>query len=382
MAGYYVPLPAARIDPQNALLNLGGVNAGLNAVRDQSNENRNALMRQTQLDMQKEQQQYQRGRDQKQDARQEVQWFGEQSAAVDRMQGPQRAQAWQTILARHGTDGLSPEELDPVTGPKLLMAAAGKWRDPRDDRMKDLELQGAEARIGLTRAQTVAAQRALDPNADYKNRLAQLQAAGLDPNSADGRHFALTGKLPAASFEQAANKQRRSEMAPTIASGLQNLNAMADKYDDTAFDAAVGPYAGATPDGLAGAIPINIARGVGEIKAALGGANAAPSEVRNDITGATEALAAAIKPLIRGPGEGVWTDQDQARLVSIVGDLAQSRNKTEYRRRLNAVRDRIRANFNLDIPFDALQQMAPAPQTSGNDGWTSMGNGIRIREKR
>ncbi len=65
--------------------------------------------------------------------------------------------------------------------------------------------------------------------------------------------------------------------------------------------------------------------------------------------------------------------------MSIVGDLAQSRNKTEYRRRLNAVRDRIRANFNLDIPFDALQV---APQTGGNDGWTSMGNGIRIREKR
>lgn len=155
MAGYYVPLPAARIDPQNALLNLGGVNAGLNAVRDQNNENRNALMRQTQLDMQKDQQTYQRARDQKQDARQEVQWFGEQATAVDRMQGPQRAQAWQTILARHGTDGLSPQELDPMTGPKLLMAAAGKWRDPRDDRMKDLDIQLKQATIARTNAAAI-----------------------------------------------------------------------------------------------------------------------------------------------------------------------------------------------------------------------------------
>ena len=152
MAGYYVPLPAARIDPQNALLNLGGVNSGLNAVRDQNNENRNALMRQSQLDMQKDQHAYQRSRDQKQDARQEVQWFGEQATAVDRMQGPQRAQAWQTILARHGTNGLSPEELDPVTGPKLLMAAAGKWRDPRDDRMKDLDIELKRATIARTNA--------------------------------------------------------------------------------------------------------------------------------------------------------------------------------------------------------------------------------------
>ena len=149
---YYVPLPAARIDPQNALLNLSGVNAGINAVRDQNNENRNALMRQSQLDMQKDQQTYQRARDQKQDARQEVQWFGEQATAVDRMQGPQRAQAWQTILARHGTDGLSPQELDPMTGPKLLMAAAGKWRDPRDDRMKDLDIQLKQATIARTNA--------------------------------------------------------------------------------------------------------------------------------------------------------------------------------------------------------------------------------------
>jgi hypothetical protein len=107
--------------------------------------------------------------------------------------------------------------------------------------------------------------------------------------------------------------------------------------------------------------------------------------VRNNIVGATEALAAAIKPLIRGPGEGVWTDADQARLVSIVGDLSQSSNKGEYQRRLNAVRDRIQANFGLDIPFNAGGGAPLTGRPGGSfvdeSGWANVG-GVKIREKR
>jgi hypothetical protein len=92
----------------------------------------------------------------------------------------------------------------------------------------------------------------------------------------------------------------------------------------------------------------------GEAANTVEGGNTSPSEVRSNIQGTTEALAAAIKPLIRAPGEGVWTDADQERLVAVVGDLAQSRDKTEFKRRLNAVRDRIKSNFALDVQFDAL----------------------------
>ena len=80
--------------------------------------------------------------------------------------------------------------------------------------------------------------------------------------------------------------------------------------------------------------------------------------MRSNIRGTTEALAAAIKPLIRGPGEGVWTDADQARLVAVVGHLSQASTKEEFMRRLNSVRDRIQSNFNIEVPFEAMQDAA------------------------
>lgn len=185
-------------------------------------------------------------------------------------------------------------------------------------------------------------------------RVQQLMSIGIDPESAEGKAYLLTGKLPAAAYQNIAQEQRKKATAPKIAEGLQNLNKMADTYNDAAFENSLGPMQGSTPDGLISGALINTARGLGEAWNAVEGGNATPNEVRNNIVGSTEALAAAIKPLIRAPGEGVWTDADQARLVAIVGDLSQARNKDEYRRRLNDVRDRIRANFGLEIPFDAV----------------------------
>jgi hypothetical protein len=193
-------------------------------------------------------------------------------------------------------------------------------------------------------------------------RMGQLEKLGLDPESAEGIAFLANGKLPASVIDRRIQDERRAATAPNIAAGLQNLNKMADQYDDPSFENAVGPIQGAPPDGGLLTAPFaNIARGFGEVMNMAKGGNANPSEVRSNIQGSTESLAAAIKPLIRAPGEGVWTDADQARLVAVVGDLAQARNKEEYRRRLNAVRDRVKSNFNLDIQFDANGQPVPQP---------------------
>lgn len=153
MPNFYAPLPAAQV-PRNALLDLSPINNALETYRQQNNTNRL-------FDAQQEERQYQRGRDArqdarvaKQDARSEVEWYGKAAAAVDRLQGPQRAQAWQNVLRKHGGQGLSPEELDPNTGPKLLMAEAGQWRDPREDEAANLDLQYKRAQIGeMTRKQ-------------------------------------------------------------------------------------------------------------------------------------------------------------------------------------------------------------------------------------
>lgn len=99
---------------------------------------------------------YQRGRDQRQDARvaqsdarERVKWFGTQAAAVDRMQGPQRAAAWQHILSQHPDHAtLTPDYMDPIKGPALVAAEAGQWRDPREDRLVDLSIQEKQAQIG------------------------------------------------------------------------------------------------------------------------------------------------------------------------------------------------------------------------------------------
>ena len=211
-----------------------------------------------------------------------------------------------------------------------------------------------EARLGLVKAQTAAVQsKATATQSADETRTQELERLGIDPLSAEGRAYRLNGKLPQAAYQQMNQIQLRERAAPKITSGLENLNKMTETYDDPSFQNAVGPFQGSTPTSLIGAVPINAARLFGEVSNFVEMGNTNPSEVRSNIQGATEALAAAIKPLIRGPGEGVWTDADQERLVAVVGDLAQSRNKDEFKRRLNAVRDRVKSNFALDIDFDA-----------------------------
>ena len=96
----------------------------------------------------KEQQGYQRGRDAKQDSRDDRQIWGKRALAVDAIQNPgQRSQVWNQVIKGLGKSDFTPEELDPMTGPKLLAAEAGLFRDPRDDRVKDLEMQKTQAEI-------------------------------------------------------------------------------------------------------------------------------------------------------------------------------------------------------------------------------------------
>jgi len=177
MANYFVNLPAAQV-PRNALLDLEPVNNALESYRQQSNLNR---QRSDML----EERTYQRGRDAtqdarvaKNDARADVEWYGKASAAVDRLQGQQRVAAWQRVLQRHGGQGLTREEMDPVTGPKLLMAEAGQWRDPRDDQMKDLELQKTQTGIDLNRANIAAASRRADNVVEVDGRLVRVEPGG------------------------------------------------------------------------------------------------------------------------------------------------------------------------------------------------------------
>lgn len=166
---------------------------------------------------------------------------------------------------------------------------------------------------------------------------------------------------------QIKGKPADDKAATNIAAGLSNLARIPDEAGRWSFESSVGPLQG-DQDALLGPL----ARAGGSILNMFGNQNT--TEIRSRVEGDVEALAAAIKPLIRKPGEGPWTDSDQRRLVAVVGSLTQARTVEEYKRGLENVRQRIMSNFGMQIPpipgitpgtNSAPQSQAPSSVPSG-----------------
>lgn len=155
MANYFVNLPAPKI-PGNAILDLTSINSGLDDIRNQKNLDR---QRADMLD----ERNYQRGREAVVDQRAQIDWFSKQAAAIDQMQGPQRQAAWQAYLAKHpNAASLGPEYHDPINGPKIVAAEAGRFNDPLDKQIKLAQVQGANTSNAL-HAQQLAHSKAMNP---------------------------------------------------------------------------------------------------------------------------------------------------------------------------------------------------------------------------
>lgn len=146
MASYYIPIQGPRV---NAMLDFSPINNAIDGYQNQQNKNRAFGMQEQQIGMDRERLGLAKNADARAEAgqarqwkREDVQLLGQQSAAADRLPpgSPERMAAWQRIMAQHGGQGLSPEEMDPITGPKLLMAQAGQFRDPLDAQRKQAEL--------------------------------------------------------------------------------------------------------------------------------------------------------------------------------------------------------------------------------------------------
>lgn len=144
-------LQLARPDMGNQNLNLAPVQNALEQWGQTTQ--RNALMEQRQ-----QEQAYQRGRDQKQDARADETWkvqnlerLGKSAFAYSQLPQEQRDPAtWgRMVKAMQGFDpsiGTEPDDLDPIRGPaKFAAVYGGQVRDPREDKLMDLKLRGAEA---------------------------------------------------------------------------------------------------------------------------------------------------------------------------------------------------------------------------------------------
>lgn len=157
-----------------------------------------------------------------------------------------------------------------------------------------------------------------------------------------------------------------------ISGGLNDLASIPGRYggDSGVFGSAVGTYQGDPTEysGVSAFTPSSMAQSVGRAWGnvsslwAGGPSGSNPREVRDAITGSQNTLSSVLKPLIRKPGEGAWTDADQKRLDTIVGNLTQARTVEQYNRELENVRQRINSNFNLQLP--PIPGVTPKPNAT------------------
>lgn len=207
----------------------------------------------------------------------------------------------------------------------------------------------------------------------------------------------IVPKAPPTPLEQAELAQKQAATAKTLselptpvaktaeqfAGGLEQLQRFPEEFGKEAFERAVGPWSATTPQtddekgGFWGSgvslnsLGQNVARGWGELQAAYQG-GAAPTEVRDRIQTATKNLAAVMKPMIRKPGEGAWSDKDQANLEAQLGNLERVRDVNEFDRRLSDVKENISKIFlmpvrepqpqprSLNAPKTAEEEVTPA----------------------
>jgi hypothetical protein len=175
-------------------------------------------------------------------------------------------------------------------------------------------------------------------------------------------------------------QRARETLAPQLEAAIENMSSSAQQFDRSSFENALGPLQGSNPDdGIVTKELGRAARFGGSVWNAIEGGGTPTYEVRSKILGDTTALALAIKPMVKSPGEGTWTDKDQATLNSIVGDLAEAGTPEEYQRRLGYVVDRLNKTYNLNIKkptaavekneeqlpaYDAAEPEPPAVQGS------------------
>lgn len=140
-------LPALHLEPRNALLDLTPVTNALDGIQKQQNANRDYAMQQDELAMRKQSHDLQAQNYQRTWKQQDVENMGKRAMAIDAMaDGPQKQAAWQRIVQSHGADGLSPEELDYRTGPKMMAAQAGLFQDPLERQYKQAQINALNSK--------------------------------------------------------------------------------------------------------------------------------------------------------------------------------------------------------------------------------------------
>jgi hypothetical protein len=260
-------------------------------------------------------------------------------------------------------DELAALPLGPDGAPDLRAAATILMKnDPARGAQLLQSIQNQEAMTSYRNSDLALKERAMTL------RESQPPAAPKDP-------YTVTSEKERAKFN--AYTSRKQAQAPNLKAGLRNIKTYVDNLDNTSFENALGPLQGAEPGNIITQQLARVPRAGGEIANYFEGGKTAPTEIRNQIGGSAQALSAAIKPLVRAPGEGIWTDKDQELLDRIVGNLAESRNKSEFASRLQGVANRIQDNFGIDLSGWDAKPGSPGTEagTQTPAGWgnASMG---------
>jgi hypothetical protein len=259
---------------------------------------------------------------------------------IDPISDPrQKTMAVRRLVASHKNFAPALEQAgidirDPSQVVSFLKAQAQEFVDPREREMQDAQLGLINAKTDAARARANATRSAGEADrSKLFNMNGRLVRVG-----ADG-----TAQEVYQSPELDAKVSKNDSIARNISGGLNRLASVPNEFGDDLLENSIGPIQGNDEGGVI----TTLGRVWGSLNLDSRGST---TEVRNRIAGDTEALAASIKPLIRKPGEGTWTDDDQKRLVSIIGNLATARDANEYLRRLDGVRQRVMSNFGIELP--------------------------------
>lgn len=355
-----------------------------------------------------EQRNFERGRQLRADQRAEGELLAKQALAADQLTDPAARQATlERILARHpDRANLSAIYTNPDTAFKAIAADWGMFSDPMKKQKDELELAQTKADIAYKQAQALKTNRdvaQLDQELELTKGLLGSNGNAAPTSNNQSSLDTVSNNTPSSSSDNSENLTEiinqlprsqqiiaktalikkdmttlnkilepyaaQSTAAKNITGALVNLRNSADKYDEGSFSNAMGPLQGAIPSEKDYLKPflIGLSRFGGEVlnklPTSMGGGDNSVSTVRDDILGSTQALAAAVKPLVKKGAEGAWSDSDQAALERIVGNLASAKNKQDFYNRLNDVRDRIQSTFGVKIDFDALKNQTSLPKT-------------------
>lgn len=151
-----------------------------------------------------------------------------------------------------------------------------------------------------------------------------------DPQSAEEKAFATERGKAKAGIEAA--KVDAARTAQGITNSIKALDEMitSDKFTEKAIGAwDASPWMGGTAFNRV----LTMGNDVGS------------DEVRTFIEQRARGIAASMKPFVRKPGEGAWSDKDQEALENMVGDLTYARDATDLRRRIRNIHSFVNDTF-------------------------------------